>query len=216
MVLVGRLAGRGSYSASEKYLNSYVKRVFDIVAAGGLLVMLAPVMCLIALGIRLTSSGPILFRQKRNGRHMRPFELLKFRSMYWAGVEKGTVQQATRSDPRVTPLGRILRQTSLDELPQLINVLRGEMSLIGPRPHAVEHDVYYGELIPNYHERFRVRPGLTGLAQVSGARGGTPKLEDMQKRIDFDTEYVDTATLGLDCLIFLRTFREVFGSPSAY
>jgi lipopolysaccharide/colanic/teichoic acid biosynthesis glycosyltransferase len=216
MVTVEWVNFRDGNEPSYAYLNGRLRRSLDILAALGLLILLAPVMCLIAVGIWLTSPGPILFRQRRYGRDMRPFELLKFRSMHCAGHDESTVQQATRGDPRVTSFGRILRLTSLDELPQLINVIMGDMSMVGPRPHAIEHDDYYAELIPDYRRRFRARPGLTGLAQVSGARGETPRLEDMQRRIEFDTRYLDSATLGLDCIIFLRTFREVFSSQTAY
>lgn len=183
--------------------------------ATALLAALSPVLICIALAIRFTSSGPVLFRQSRNGKDMVPFELLKFRTMYCHTPDPSVVQ-AQRGDARITPIGKILRSTSLDELPQLLNVIRGEMSLIGPRPHAVEHDAYYGELVPDYRSRFQVRPGLTGYAQVSGARGATPQIEDMERRIDLDLYYIRTASLSLDCRILLRTVREVFFSSSAY
>ncbi len=216
MVAVDWILRRGFNRSNEVYLNGPWRRGLDVFVAFGLLVALAPVMLGIAVGTLLTSRGPIFFRQLRTGRDMRTFELLKFRSMRCDGPGDGTVQQATRDDPRVTSFGRFLRASSLDELPQLINVIKGEMSMVGPRPHAIEHDEYYAELIPNYRSRFRARPGLTGLAQVNGARGGTPQLEDMQRRVDLDITYLENATLKLDCLIFVQTFREVFGSRSAY
>jgi len=205
-----------SYVAARSYLNSRFRRMLDLAIALGLLILLAPALCLIAIGIRLSTPGPVIFRQLRHGKGQRPFELLKFRSMYWAGESEVTIKQATPGDSRVTALGRILRYTSMDELPQLINVIRGEMSLVGPRPHAIEHDNYYADLIPNYRKRFQARPGLTGLAQVSGARGRTPHIEDMQRRIDLDLLYLESASLMLDCRIFLRTFKEVFNSETAY
>ena len=216
MVAVDWILRRGFNRSNEVYLNGPWRRGLDVFVAFGLLVALAPVMLGIAVGTLLTSRGPIFFRQLRTGRDMRTFELLKFRSMRCDGPDDGMVQQATRDDPRVTRFGRFLRASSLDELPQLINVIKGEMSMVGPRPHAIEHDEYYAELIPNYQSRFRARPGLTGLAQVNGARGGTPQLEDMQRRVDLDITYLENATLKLDCLIFVQTFREVFGSRSAY
>jgi putative colanic acid biosysnthesis UDP-glucose lipid carrier transferase len=203
-------------AASSLYLNSRFRRVLDVAVASSLLILLAPIFCIIAIAIRLESPGPLFFRQDRYGRGMRPFEMLKFRSMYWSRVPEATVTQAIPGDPRVTPLGRILRYTSMDELPQLINIIRGDMSLVGPRPHAIEHDHYYAELIPNYRRRFQARPGLTGLAQVSGARGGTPQVEHMQRRIDFDLQYLENASVMLDCRIFLSTFKEVFNSQTAY
>ena len=180
-----------------------------------LLAILAPVFICVAIAIRTTSSGPVLFRQKRNGKDMVPFELLKFRTMH-CHFPDPTIQQAQRGDARITPVGKFLRATSLDELPQLFNVVRGDMSLIGPRPHAVEHDAYYGELVQDYRSRFQVRPGLTGYAQVSGARGATPQVEDMERRVDLDLYYIRTASLSLDGLILIRTVREVFFSRSAY
>ena len=201
---------------SRSYLNSRFRRSLDTLGAVLLLVALIPVIGLITVGISITSPGPILFRQRRSGIGMKPFMLLKFRTMYWAETRAGTVEQAIRGDSRVTPLGRFLRATSLDELPQLFNVVRGEMSLIGPRPHAVEHDRFYMARIPHYVRRFEVRPGLTGLAQISGARGGTPRIQDMRRRVDIDLEYIENASLPVDCLIFLQTVREVFESDSAY
>jgi putative colanic acid biosysnthesis UDP-glucose lipid carrier transferase len=202
--------------AADTYLNSRYRRILDISVSLVLVVVLAPLFCLIALSIRLSSPGPVLFRQLRYGRAMEPFELLKFRSMYSTNETDAVVRQATRGDTRVTPLGRILRCTSMDELPQLLNVIRGEMSLVGPRPHAIQHDVYYRDFIANYCTRFRTRPGITGLAQVNGARGGTPQVEDMRRRIEFDLMYLRNASFILDCSILARTLKEVFRSEDAF
>ena len=124
--------------------------------------------------------------------------------------------QATRGDPRITPVGQFIRRTSIDELPQLLNVIKGEMSLVGPRPHAVAHDRFFGERIPGYHHRFVARPGVSGLAQVRGARGETPRIEDMQRRVELDLEYIRNASLGMDVKILIATGREIFFSSSAY
>lgn len=216
MVTVEWVNFREVDGVSYGYLNGRTRRSLDVFVAAVLLILLAPLMVLIALGVRLSSPGPIFFRQMRHGRNLRSFELLKFRTMHCAEEEDKNVRQATRGDPRITGIGRMLRRLSLDELPQLFNVLMGDMSMIGPRPHAIEHDNYYMELVSNYRRRFRARPGLTGLAQVSGARGGTPRIEDMQRRVDLDIEYLQKASLWLDTKIFLQTFREVFSSKTAY
>ena len=185
-----------------------LKRLLDIVLGGALLAICLVPGLLIALLIRLDSPGPVLFRQQRIGYNGRPFRILKFRTMHV--LEDGAqVIQARRRDPRVTRIGRMLRALSLDELPQLLNVLAGDMSLVGPRPHAAAHDVYYGELIRNYAYRRRVRPGITGWAQIHGARGETPKLSDMQTRIDLDAWYVDHGSLALDLMILARTPVEI-------
>jgi len=154
--------------------------------------------------IRLDSPGPALFRQTRTGLNGRQFRIYKFRSM--TVQEDGpVVNQATQRDPRVTRIGRILRQTSLDEVPQLLNVIRGEMALVGPRPHALAHDDYYGREIPAYERRFAVKPGITGWAQVNGARGETPTMADMQRRVDLDLWYIEHWNSALDLTILART-----------
>jgi putative colanic acid biosynthesis UDP-glucose lipid carrier transferase len=202
--------------AGERYLNSSRRRILELIICWSLLIFLLPLLGLIALGVRLTSPGPIFFKQLRYGQGMTMFELVKFRSMYWTEAPEPSVAQVTQDDPRVTPLGRFLRCTSMDELPQLVSVIKGEMSLIGPRPHAVQHDMYYRDLIPNYCVRLRARPGITGLAQVSGARGGTPRIEDMERRVQLDLLYLQQASLSLDCRILLKSFKEVFKSDAAY
>lgn len=209
-------SARPAAQTENSYLDSARKRVFDVTGALTLLLLLAPLLLFIALVIRMTSKGPILFRQKRNGANMKPFILLKFRSMYVAPEDEAFVQQASRVDPRITPIGRVIRRTSIDELPQLINVLKGEMSLIGPRPHAISHDEFYGQRISTYASRFAARPGLSGLAQVNGARGATPEISDMARRVDLDLEYLKTASLKTDVRIVAATVREMLFSSHAY
>jgi exopolysaccharide biosynthesis polyprenyl glycosylphosphotransferase len=202
---------RGTLDDAQQLL----KRVTDILVAATALLLLSPTLALVALVIRLDSSGPIIFRQTRLGRNGVPFEIYKFRTMkVW---EDGTdVRQACREDARVTRVGRWLRKTSIDELPQLINVLRGDMSLVGPRPHALAHDRYYGECIPKYSVRQNVRPGLTGWAQVNGHRGETPTIDKMAQRIALDLWYIDHLNESLDVEIMLRTLIVILRSPDAY
>lgn len=187
------------------YLTSSTKRMLDVGLALLLIIFLMPVMALTAIGVRWSSSGCVVFRQRRHGWKQVPFEIFKFRSMHSECGSDPTVPQAKSCDPRVTPLGRFLRKTSIDELPQLFNVLRGEMSLIGPRPHALVHDEKYLAELPSYGMRFSALPGLTGLAQVNGARGETPTLAHMQRRLQFDLEYIRTASLVLDMRILILT-----------
>jgi exopolysaccharide biosynthesis polyprenyl glycosylphosphotransferase len=191
------------------------KRVLDLAVALPLLVLTAPLLIAIAVWIRLDSPGPATFRQTRLGLGGRPFGILKFRTM--SVVEDGDrVVQAERNDTRITRAGRFLRTASLDELPQLINVINGEMSLVGPRPHAIAHDMLYARLIPAYNARQAVKPGITGWAQVNGYRGGTPTLELMQKRVEHDLWYARHASLALDLLILARTPLETLRSRNAY
>jgi undecaprenyl-phosphate galactose phosphotransferase/putative colanic acid biosynthesis UDP-glucose lipid carrier transferase len=191
------------------------KRAIDIVLATAAIVVLSPVFILVALLIKLDSAGPAFFRQTRNGAGGVPFQILKFRTM--RVMENGSlIRQACAKDARVTRVGAYLRRTSVDELPQLFNVLKGEMSLVGPRPHAAAHDVFYAERIENYEIRQHVKPGLTGWAQVNGYRGETPTLELMYRRIEFDLWYASNATISLDLLILLRTFPALFGQQNAY
>ncbi len=158
----------------------------------------------VALAVALDSGEPVFFRQRRVGQHGKIFNIYKFRTMHV--LEDGAqMAQAVRGDVRITRVGHFLRVTSLDELPQLLNVLKGDMSLVGPRPHAVTHDEYYSALIKNYHLRRAVKPGITGWAQVNGARGATPKLSDMQARVDFDLQYVARENAWLYLKILART-----------
>ncbi len=196
--------------------NRMLKAVEDYALAGLMLLIASPLMLLIALGVRLSSQGPVLFRQVRVGWDGRPFVLYKFRTMVCHTEPEGRLTQARRNDPRVTPFGRFLRRTSLDELPQLFNVLRGEMSLVGPRPHALEHHEQYRELIGTYMQRHKVKPGITGWAQVNGLRGETETLEKMERRVEYDLYYIEHWSLAFDIRILLLTSLRLFRDEKAY
>jgi lipopolysaccharide/colanic/teichoic acid biosynthesis glycosyltransferase len=186
----------------------------DASFAAVLLVLLVPIFLAIAFIVRLDSRGPVFFRQRRRGLNGKPFDIVKFRSMHV--LENGDdVRQAERNDARVTRAGRVLRAWSLDELPQLINVLYGEMSLVGPRPHAIAHDIFFGALIEGYEQRLRVKPGITGLAQVNGLRGPTPTADAMRRRVNVDLDYVRNAHLLVDVAILLRTPLEILRRRNA-
>lgn len=176
-----------------------------------ILALISPVLLIIAAAIKLDSRGPVFFRQARKGWSGRVFHIWKFRSMYVHQPEAGVIRQATRNDPRVTRVGAFLRKTSLDELPQVFNVLMGEMSLVGPRPHAVQHDELYSKGINAYFARHNIKPGITGLAQVRGLRGETSEIERMQERIEADIEYINNWSLWLDFSILLRTLGALTG-----
>ena len=190
------------------------KRALDLVVAGAALVALAPLMAAIALAIRLESPGRILFRQTRGGFNGLPFQIIKFRSMRVA-EDGAEVKQARRQDPRVTRVGAVLRRTSLDELPQLFNVLRGEMSLVGPRPHAMKHDGEFAARVENYAFRHHVKAGVTGWAQVHGARGPIESVEQIRRRVELDLWYVEHWSLTLDFFILLRTLGAVIHGRNA-
>ncbi|MEO7055118.1 MAG: sugar transferase [Rhizomicrobium sp.] len=190
------------------------KRRLDIAVAGLAIVLLLPLLALVALVIKLDSKGPVLFTQRRTGLGGRVFHIHKFRSMHV--MEDGAqMQQAAEGDARITRAGLLLRKLSIDELPQLFNVIAGDMSLVGPRPHAVAHDDYFGARISNYAARFAAKPGITGWAQVNGARGATPTLDSMQARINLDVWYVDHAGLALDLKILAMTPLEVISTRNA-
>ncbi|WP_454718801.1 exopolysaccharide biosynthesis polyprenyl glycosylphosphotransferase [Caulobacter segnis] len=192
-----------------------LKRLMDILVAAGALLFFAPLLALVAVLIKLESPGPVMFRQSRGGLNGQAFTIFKFRSMRCQ--ENGAkVVQAKRDDDRITTIGRIIRKTSIDELPQLLNVLKGDMSIVGPRPHALAHDEQYGAVIANYHLRFRARPGLTGLAQIKGLRGGTSAVDAMAARIDADNEYIERWTLGGDVKILLMTVPHLLMAENAY
>jgi putative colanic acid biosynthesis UDP-glucose lipid carrier transferase len=193
--------------------QSIVKRCFDVLIASLALLVLAPVGLLVALAIRIESRGPVLFWQLRYGRNRTSFYICKFRSMT-VTESRGDFTQAKQNDARVTRVGRFLRKTSLDELPQLYNVLRGEMSLVGPRPHAIAMDDAFAEVINNFQDRHLVRPGLTGLAQVSGFRGPTEALEQIEYRVQHDRLYIRKWSVLLDMKIMLRTVFALTG-PNA-
>jgi Undecaprenyl-phosphate glucose phosphotransferase len=193
----------------------FFKRGLDLAVAFAALVAAAPLLLTVALAVRLDSPGPILFRQSRNGFNGRPFRIYKFRSM--TVLEDGpVVTQATRQDSRVTRVGRFLRRSSLDELPQLFNVLKGDMSLVGPRPHAIAHDDQYTQLVAKYAFRHHVKPGITGWAQVHGLRGETPSVELMRRRVDLDLQYIANYSLILDLRILVRTVRELIRPQNAF
>ncbi len=191
-----------------------LKRASDLALAMAMLPMVLPLSAAIAIFVRRSSSGPVLFRQRRCGLDGREFTVYKFRTMTVG--EDGDVRQATREDPRVTRVGSFLRRTSLDELPQLLNVFAGSMSLVGPRPHALAHNEYYRKLVSGYMLRHKVRPGITGLAQVNGLRGETRELEKMSQRVRYDLEYLKHWSLGLDVRILIKTVRIVLSDRNAY
>ncbi len=194
---------------------SMVKRIEDIVLSSLILTMIALPLLLIAIAIKFTSPGPVLFRQRRYGLDGRPIMVWKFRSM--SVQENGdVVTQATRNDSRVTPLGAFLRRTSLDELPQFFNVLRGDMSIVGPRPHAVAHNEQYRKQVPGYMLRHKVKPGITGWAQINGWRGETDTLDKMQKRVEFDLQYIEHWSVWLDMKIILLTLFKGFVNKNAF
>jgi exopolysaccharide biosynthesis polyprenyl glycosylphosphotransferase len=174
------------------------------------------VLLIIALATKLDSTGPVFFRQKRYGFNNNPITVYKFRTMHVGAGSDITVQQARRNDPRVTRVGALLRRTSLDELPQLFNVLNGEMSLVGPRPHAVVHNEQYAKIIDDYLSRHRVKPGITGWAQVNGLRGETDTPEKMARRVQFDLYYIDNWSLLFDIKILMLTPFLGFVNKNAY
>ena len=185
--------------------SGLLKRLEDIILSIVLLILVSPIMLLIAVLVRFDSPGPILFRQKRHGFNNQVFDVFKFRTMRATAQPESNVDQATRGDPRITKIGRILRRLSLDELPQLLNVLNGSMSLVGPRPHAVSHNIQYADIIDEYFARHNVKPGITGWAQVNGLRGETDTDDKMRKRVEYDLHYIENWTLLLDLKIVLMT-----------
>ena len=213
-----RLGDTVSIELQRKPLNTaevVIKRFVDIFGASFGLISLLPLLIITAIAIKLDSSGPALFRQRRCGFNGKEFYILKFRTM--TVLEDGqSVCQATRGDRRITRIGRWLRRTSIDELPQLWNVLLGSMSLVGPRPHALAHDNEFDKAVRHYAVRHHVKPGLTGWAQVNGCRGPTPTVADIQRRVEFDLWYIDNWNLRLDCSIIVRTVVEVLRGRNAY
>jgi len=195
--------------------NELMKRISDIVLSSLILILISPVLLAIAIGVKLSSPGPAIFRQRRNGLDGSEIVVYKFRSM--TVQDNGSVvRQVTRNDARVTPFGAFIRRSSLDELPQFINVLQGRMSIVGPRPHAVAHNEQYRQLIKAYMVRHKVKPGITGWAQVNGHRGETDTIEKMQARVEYDLEYLRNWSLGLDLQIIVRTIRLVFFDRHAF
>ncbi len=200
------------------FYGKHLKRVFDVLAIICLLIVALPIMTLIAIALKIESPfSPILYTQLRHGKGQAMFKIYKFRSMRHDSLgQKFGGKQARISDNRVTRIGKILRRSSLDELPQFFNVLRGDMSLIGPRPHAVDHNYFYEQHISNYWRRHLVRPGITGLAQVMGHRGRTKRIADMTRRVEYDIQYVRELGLWLDIKIFFLTFRELLFPRNAH
>jgi putative colanic acid biosynthesis UDP-glucose lipid carrier transferase len=196
-------------------IDAVIKRTTDLVLASTILLLLAPLMALLALGVKLSSPGPIIFRQRRNGLGGEEIVVYKFRSMRTTD-DGPVVHQARQGDPRITPFGALLRRTSMDELPQFINVLQGQMSIVGPRPHAVAHNEQYAQLIKAYMLRHKVRPGITGWAQVNGHRGETETIDKMKARLECDLDYLRNWSVALDLHIIARTIRLVAGDHNAY
>jgi putative colanic acid biosysnthesis UDP-glucose lipid carrier transferase len=196
-------------------MDAVLKRTTDLIITALALLVVAPLMLAIAIAVKFTSRGPVLFRQRRYGLNGEEINVYKFRSM--TVCEDGpVVTQATRNDARITPLGKFLRRTSLDELPQLVNVLQGKMSLVGPRPHAIAHNEMYRKLISGYMIRHKVRPGITGWAQVNGLRGETDTVEKMSARVKFDIDYLNSWSPWMDLRILLRTAMLVVRDNKAY
>ena len=195
--------------------NELVKRISDVVLASIIVVLISPVLLGIAIGVKLSSPGPVIFKQRRNGLDGDEIVVWKFRSMTTQD-DGAVVVQAKRNDPRVTPFGTFLRRTSLDELPQFFNVLQGSMSIVGPRPHAVTHNAQYRQMIKAYMVRHKVKPGITGWAQVNGQRGETDTVEKMRARVEYDLEYLRNWSLALDLRIIAGTIRLLFFDRRAY
>ena len=203
------------YDTPFQGLNLFFKRVFDICFSFCILILISPVLATVAVCVKATSKGPVLFIQKRFGVNGEEINVWKFRSMS-VMEDGGVVTQATKNDPRVTPLGAFLRRTSMDELPQFVNVLQGNMSVVGPRPHAVAHNEYYRKEVSGYMLRHKVKPGITGLAQIKGFRGETETMEKMEGRIRFDLEYISSWTLWLDVKIIFFTIFKGFSGSEVY
>jgi len=196
--------------------DRFLKRAFDIVVSATLLVLLSPLFLVVAAIIKLDTRGPALFKQTRLGFNNEPIQVRKFRSMSCQTDAGERFRQAVRNDPRVTRVGRVLRRTNIDELPQLLNVLMGEMSLVGPRPHAVAHNHMFADQIRRMFRRHNVKPGITGWAQINGLRGETDTFEKMQKRIEYDLYYVDNWSFFFDLKILVRTVTSKQAYINAY
>ena len=198
-----------------KGADGFVKRLSDIVLSTIILILISPLMLIIALAVKIGSPGPIIFKQRRCGLDGQEIVIYKFRSMT-VTEDDGAIAQAQVNDARVTRLGALLRRTSCDELPQFVNVLQGHMSIVGPRPHAIAHNEIYRKLIKGYMMRHKVKPGITGWAQVNGYRGETKTLDKMQSRIDFDLDYLRNWSLRLDLYIIYKTIGLVIKDQMAY
>jgi lipopolysaccharide/colanic/teichoic acid biosynthesis glycosyltransferase len=192
------------------------KDIFDRLFAAGALLAVSPILLACAIAVKLSSSGPVFFKQNRKGADGRVFTIFKFRTMRLHAQKAGVLEQAKRGDPRITRVGGFLRRTSLDELPQFINVLRGEMSVVGPRPHALEHDDLYQKVVSGYIHRYRIKPGITGWAQVNGFRGETDRIEKMEGRVAHDLYYLGNWSFGLDVKIIFATIFKGLRHTNAY
>lgn len=210
------------FNASDVPLSGwspFFKRAEDILLSSLALLLLSPVMLLVAIAIKLDSRGPVLFRQKRYGYNNRLIQVCKFRSMHQHQADATAEKQTTRGDVRITRVGRFIRKTSLDELPQLFNVVAGSMSMVGPRPHATATKaagILFEEAVKEYTSRHRVKPGITGLAQINGYRGETDTVEKIEKRVEFDLEYIENWSVWFDIYILLRTVPAVLFTREAY
>lgn len=212
---IGNVHTFSIFSSPFEGLGALTKRIEDIVIGSLITLLILPVLCVVALGVKLSSPGPILFKQDRYGLGGKKIKVWKFRSMI-VMENSEIVTQATKNDPRVTRFGNFIRRTSLDELPQFINVLQGSMSIVGPRPHAVAHNEEYRVLVDNYMVRHKIKPGITGLAQINGYRGETDTLDKMEKRVEYDIKYLQNWTLPLDIKIIFLTVFKGFVSDTAY
>ena len=216
---IGRLPLLAVFDRPLMGWGLFLKNVFDRVVAGTAIVMLAPVMLVVAAAIRLESKGPVLFKQKRYGFNNELIEVFKFRSMYTNRCDANATTLVSKGDPRVTRVGRFIRKTSLDELPQLFNVLTGQLSLVGPRPHATQAkaaDTLYEQVVDGYFARHKVRPGITGWAQINGWRGETDTREKIEQRVKYDLDYIDHWSLMFDVKILARTPFALLKSENAY
>ncbi len=216
---VRELEGQPIICLSDSPLSggrAFLKRVEDLVLGMLFLIPAIPLMLIVATAILVTSGPPILFRQRRGGLNGRPIEVWKFRTMRVHDEPQGTVRQAARGDPRVTKLGALLRRSSLDEIPQLVHVITGRMSLVGPRPHALEHDEQYGELVDRYLLRYKIKPGITGWAQVNGWRGETDLVDKMEMRVAYDLYYIRHWSIALDVRVIWMTLTRILADTRAY
>lgn len=219
---ITEVAGLPMFNVSERPLDGWsplIKRLEDVLLATLALIPALPVMVLVALAIKLDSAGPVLFKQRRYGYNNRLIEVFKFRSMYSDRTDANAEQQTTRDDDRITRVGRFIRKTSLDELPQLFNVLLGSMSMVGPRPHATATKaagILFEDAVKEYAARHRVKPGITGWAQINGYRGETDTLEKIEKRVEFDLQYIENWSVWFDLYILFRTLPAVIFTREAY
>ena len=213
---VGNIQTLSIFDSPFDGFNITIKRIEDILLGTIILTLIAIPMCFIGLAVKLTSKGPIIFKQTRYGLDGQEMKIYKFRSMALVNKKVDNIVQATKFDARVTPVGAFLRRTSLDELPQFINVLQGNMSIVGPRPHAVQHNEEYRKLIDGYMLRHKAKPGITGWAQINGWRGETDTLEKMEKRIEFDLQYIHRWSLAFDLRIIFLTIFKGFINKNAY